>query len=144
MDRPSAKWSIDKAANMAKGMVIDNDLMPVYLHRRVMSMFCERVNQTAKCRKFFLKHTHHTHDVLAAVHIWNHPEDLQFDSLELLEDNKDLSDWEDLSNFIKKLERGVIEFVRYRLSYENRVFVVKTELLKSYYEQFYAIYEERK
>ena len=91
----------------------------------------------------FLRHAHHDYDVTAAVHVWNHPEEMEYVTLELIEDSLNLDDPDDVLKFLRKANRGVIEYVRYRFPYEDRVFTVKTEMTLSFFEQFYAIYEER-
>lgn len=143
MDRPRYKKTIDILANAAKHFVRDLDMMPLYRPCRVPSLFTERLARTQTNRKFFLRHAHHAHDVTAALHVWNHPWELVFVSLELIEDTLNLNEPEGVCKFLRKAERGVIEYVRYRFPFEERVFTVKTEMTHSFYEQFYAIYEER-
>ena len=64
-------------------------------------------------------------------------------SLELIEDTLDLHLPDDVCKFLRKADRGVIEYVRYRFPYGDRVFTVKTEMTLSFWEHFYSIYEER-
>ena len=130
-------------ANAAKKFILDLDMMPVYTPCRVPTLFTERMYRTATCRKFFLKHAHHNYDVTAAMHIWNYPEEMEYVSLELIEDTLDLNDVDDLDKYLRKANRGVIEYVKYRFPFAERVFTVKTEMTLSFFEQFYAIYEER-
>ncbi len=134
---------IDVLANAAKKFVFDFDIMPVYRYRYIPSLFTGRIHQTDSCRKRFLNHAHHHYDVTAAVRVWNHPEELEYVSIDLLEDHYVLDDNKDFDKYLNKQERGVIEYVKYRFSYEKRVFTVKTEMMRSLYEQFYAIFEER-
>ena len=143
MGRTSAKITIDILANAAKNFVLDCDMMPVYRYRRMPTLFTERIHQTESCRKRFLHHAHHDYDVTAAIRVWNHPEEMEYVSVDLLEDHYDLDDEKDFDKYLNKQERGVIEYVRYRFPYENRVFTVKTEVMRFLYEQFYAIFEER-
>lgn len=143
MDRCRAKRPIDVLANYAKRFVLDLDMMPLRGPCRVPSLFSERITRAYTSRKFFLKHAHHNYDVTAAVHVWNHPEEMEYVSLEMVEDALDLNEPEDVLKFLRKANRGVMEYVRYRFPYEERTFTVKTELTCSFYEQFYAIYEER-
>ena len=144
MERARAKKPIDILASAAKLFVRDMDMMPLCWPCRVPSLFSERIIRTYTSRKHLLRHAHHDYDVTAAVHVWNHPEEMEFVSLELIEDTLDLNDPDDVWRFLRKAERGVIEYVRYRLQYEDRVFTVKTEMTLSFWEQFYAIYEERR
>ena len=143
MDRFRAKKPIDILANAAKRFVLDCDMMPLCPPCRVTSLFSERMTRTKTNRKYFLKHTHHDYDVTAAVHVWNHPEEMEYDNLEVFEDTLNLNDPDDVIKYLRKANRGVIEYVRYRFLYEDRVFMVKTEMTSTFYEQFYAIYEER-
>ncbi len=143
MDRHRAKKPIDILVNAAKRFVLDCDMMPLSRPCRVASLFSERMTRTNTNRKYFLKHTHHAYDVTAAVHVWNHPEEMEYVNLEVLEDTLNLNDPDDVIKYLRKANRGVIEYVRYRFLYEDRVFTVKTEMTSSFYEQFYAIYEER-
>ena len=143
MDRTRAKKGIDILANAAKELVHDLDMMPLYRTCRVASLFSERMTRTKTNRKFFLKHAHHDYDVTAAVHVWNHPEEMEYVDLEVFEDTLDLNDPDDVLKFLRKADRKVIEYVKYRFPYEDRMFTVKTEMTLSFYEQFYAIYEER-
>ena len=143
MDRLRAKRPIDVLANYAKRFVLDLDMMPLYWPCRVPVLFSERMTRTSINRKNFLRHAHHDFDVTAAVHVWNHPEEMEYVTLELIEDSLNLDDPDDVLKFLRKANRGVIEYVRYRFPYEGRVFTVKTEMTLSFFEQFYAIYEER-
>ena len=68
---------------------------------------------------------------------------MEYVSLELIEDGLGLDYADDVCKYLRKADRGVMEYVRYRLPYEGRVFTVKTEMTLSFWEQFYAIYEER-
>ena len=77
MDRLRAKKPIDILANAAKRFVRDLDMMPLYRPCRVPSLFTERMTRSKTDRKFFLKHAHHDYDVTAAVHVWNHPEEME-------------------------------------------------------------------
>ena len=144
MDRLRAKKPTDILANAAKRFVRDLDMMPLYRPCRVPSLFTERMTRSKTDRKFFLKHAHHDYDVTAAVHVWNHPEEMEYVSLELIEDTLDLHLPDDVCKFLRKADRGVIEYVRYRFPYGDRVFTVKTEMTLSFWEHFYAIYEERR
>lgn len=143
MDRARAKKPTDILANAAKRFVLDLDMMPLCRPCRVASLFSERMTRTNANRKYFLKHAHHDYDVTAAVHVWNHPEEMEYVNLEVFEDTLNLNDPDDILKFLRKANRGVIEYVRYRFPYEDRMFTVKTEMTLSFYEQFYAIYEER-
>ena len=131
MDRLRAKKPTDILANAAKRFVRDLDMMPLYRPCRVPSLFTERMTRSKTNRKFFLKHAHHDYDVTAAVHVWNHPWELEYVSLELIEDTLDLSLPDDVCKFLRKEDRGGIEYVRYRFPYEDRVFTVKTEIVFS-------------
>lgn len=143
MDRTSAKIMIDVLANSAKRFVLDTEMMPVYRYRHVPVLFTERIHQTESCRKRFLHHAHHDYDVTAAIRVWNHPEEMEFVSVDLLEERYDLEDMKAFEKYLSKQERGVIEYVRYRFAYEEKFFTVKTEMMRPLYEQFYAIFEER-
>ncbi len=143
MDRPYAKKPMDILANAAKRLVHDLDMMPFYRPCDVPVLFSRRMTRSMTGKKFFLKHAHHDYDVSAAVHVWNHPEELEFVSFEIPEDTLDLTDEDDIDKYLKKSDRGAIGYVRYRFPFEERVFTVKTELTRSLYESFYAIYEER-
>ena len=128
MDRLRAKKPTDILANAAKRFVRDLDMMPLYRPCRVPSLFTERMTRSKTDRKFFLKHAHHDYDVTAAVHVWNHPEEMEYVSLELIEDTLDLHLPDDVCKFLRKADRGVIEYVRYRFPYGDRVFTVKTDI----------------
>ena len=143
MDRVLAKRQIDFYTKTARDVAFVLDMMPTMYFRSVPKLFSEKINLTSSSRKLFLKHAHHSYDVIAAIHVWNHPEAMEYVSLHSIEEGKEIFDYEILGKIINKMERGVMEYVRYRLCYEGRVFTVKTELTFSYYEQFYAIYEER-
>ena len=130
MDRLRAKKPTDILANAAKRFVRDLDMMPLYRPCRVPSLFTERMTRSKTDRKFFLKHAHHDYDVTAAVHVWNHPEEMEYVSLELIEDTLDLHLPDDVCKFL-------------RFPYGDRVFTVKTEMTLSFWEHFYSIYEER-
>ena len=125
MDRLRAKKPTDILANAAKRFVRDLDMMPLYRPCRVPSLFTERMTRSKTDRKFFLKHAHHDYDVTAA-------------------DTLDLHLPDDVCKFLRKADRGVIEYVRYRFPYGDRVFTVKTEMTLSFWEHFYSIYEERR
>ena len=112
MDRLRAKKPTDILANAAKRFVRDLDMMPLYRPCRVPSLFTERMTRSKTDRKFFLKHAHHDYDVTAAVHVWNHPEEMEYVSLELIEDTLDLHLPDDVCKFLRKADRGVIEYVR--------------------------------
>ena len=143
MERARAKREIDYKANIAKELAYGLDMMPAYRPQVMREIFCERLLRTSGSRKRFLKHAHHDYDVAAAIHVWNHPEMMIYVSLHSLEEGKDIYDDKVLKKIINKVDRGVMEYVRYRMPYDGRVFTVKTELLFSFHEQFYAIYEER-
>ncbi len=143
MDRTRTKIEIDILANAAKELVNGLDMMPSYRPCRVPSLFTERMIRSKTGRKYFLKHAHHDYDVTAAVHVWNHPEEMEYVDLEAIEDMLDLNAPDDILKFLRKADRRVIEYVRYRFPYEDRIYTVKTEMTLSFYEQFYVIYEER-
>ena len=143
MERAHAKKPIDLLANAAKDFALKMDLMPLYQRQPIKEIFCERLLRTSGSRKRFLFHAHHDYDVTAAIYVWNHPEMMMYVSLHSLEEGKDIYDDEVLSKIISKVDRGVMEYVRYRLMFNGRIYTVKTELMFSFYEQFYAIYEER-
>jgi len=143
VDRATTKKPIDLLANAVKDYVRDHDMMPGSRLCTIRNLFSERILRTASCRRRFLKHAHHYYDVIAAKYVWNHPEAMEYVSLHSVEEGKDIFNYEMLCKIINKMERGVMEYVRYRFPFEGRVFTVKTELTFRYYEQFYAIYEER-
>lgn len=143
IDRAEAKRPIEQAAWEKKQEVKRNDLMP-----KLDKLPCEHVqtgelNRTYKVRNQLFKHCHHDYDVEAAVHIWNHPEDLGFVRPCPLGEGKDMSLPKNQENIRKKREElHFVHFNQYEFDYNGRTFVVKLAECENGYEQFYSLYEK--
>ena len=143
IDRQETKRPIDEAAMQKKQEVKEKDLMP-----KLDKQPCEKVqtgvlNRTYKVRNKLFTHCHHDYDVDAAVHIWNHPEDLNFIRPCELGEGKDMSIPKNQENIRKKREElHFVSFNEYEFKYKNRMFITKLAVCEDGYEQFYAIYEK--
>ncbi len=142
VDRAIAKREIDNAAWVKKQEVKQNNLMPAQPDRTFTNLTTGTIHQTGKARNRFLKHLHHDYDVDAAIHIWEHLEKLNYVRISPLGEDKDMTLQKNIDNVQNKRERGVIEYVIYRFTYNGRTFLAKTEKLKHGNEQLYSLYEE--
>lgn len=95
-----------------------------------------------------VKHCYTTDEVAAAVYIWKHPHDMEFVTVSPLGENKDLSNPKDVKNVEKKQRKGIEEFFKYKFTYKDKTYYVKTAhfvlrnkrgMIKKEYEAFYAM-----
>ncbi len=97
------------------------------------------LKRSGKSRKHFIEHCYNRSEIDAAEYIWEHPSNLKLVKPSPLGEVKDMSDPKAISNIEKKKARGVVSYNIYEFSYNNKTWLVKTEVLKSGKEQFYSI-----
>ncbi len=143
LDRKTEKQSIDIPAQQKKQQVKENDLMPKLDKQRCEYVRTGILNRTYKVRNKLFTHCHHDYDVEAAVHIWNHPEYLEFKRPSQLGEGKDMSLPKNQENVRKKREvYHFVSFNQYEFEHNGRTFIVKLAVCENGYEQFYSLYEK--
>lgn len=143
LDRQEAKKPIEENAFAKKEYVKENDLMPKLDKQPCRSVQTGMLNRTYKVRNKLFTHCHHDYDVEAAVHIWNHPEELKFKRTCPLGEGKDMSLPQNQENIRKKREiYHFVSFNQYEFEHNRRTFIVKMAVCENGYEQFYSLYEK--
>ena len=97
------------------------------------------LRMTNKAKKEILSHTDNTQELDATAYAWNNPSRLRYVGHSRLGQGKDLTDWNDYVNVMKKAEKGIVGYSRYYFEYAGSTWLLKAARNMDGYETFYHI-----
>ena len=109
----------------------------------VPNLVTGKLSRPGMSKAHFLYRLYDMGEVLAAERAWNHPEELQWQRESPLGEVYDLSDPIQLAKKERKERAGVINYQVYKLTYNGRDYLVKTENIGGKYEKLHHLEKVR-
>ena len=112
-------------------------------HKEFTNLKTRDMFLSKKPLKRMLSHCYDVEEIEAAVHIWTHPEKLNYVAPSPLGENKNMSDPKVQKNIREKIKRGVVMYHVYEFQYKGKTWSVKLEEHRKGFEQFYFLTKKK-
>ena len=136
--KSNARLKAMSFSQMRKTLRKSDGLMPASgTKEHFANLATQYLKRTKESRKDFLHHATNKSELLAARHIWNHPEEMRHVRTSPFGEGKDVV--KDKASLDKKRSKGIIQYEEYGFKYGSNSFKVKTARYKNGQETLYHI-----